>query len=400
MTKFVGLSGVLRSGAFGHHEAFHKGLYLALTKSTIYSNVVFLGSAVSEPSWFKPVVPPSFVSEHPWSSKNFESELLRRSQEGGASEVIIHVYEGDLYALHILSRVMRNNYQIRVVINLFNSVKVCGQLDGKIRVELFALQLRMAVQGLENRIVVTADSTRMAEKISAAIGLDIQKYPVYSILDSENFKSCIRSEVLILVRGTNAMDKLIRTLEQAPSYFRDRVTIHGVPTEEQAHCLNVLKVGFSRQHLHDKEYTNFYLRFKYVVVLYDPEFFKNQSSGRLCDAIVAGAHVIVPRDCALWDTANEYGGFSDFDFEKTDQIIEIIESNESPVYSRNLLPPPDVQAAIAKLTEMIEVSRYAEVSTRRDKSFYLFSWFLIRLYLFKRLRNEAILRLRRLIGLI
>ncbi len=365
---FVGLSGHLRSGATGHYEEFHKGLYKALTESIEYEEVSYLGSSLSEPSWFQPIVPPSLVSTGSWCNNRFRIEL--HVIASGKTDPVFHIYEGNLFQLFLMSEVLRKNTEAKAIINLFDSAKFGRILTNPFKRLIFKKLFLICLRNLDDRLIVTADTRRMAEKIEGAVNIEIATYPMYSILKENEMTAPDKKEYLFMIRGSQAMSNLIDSLKELEHEFLEKVTVHGVPTIEQIEFSeNILGVSVSRKHLSKTEYIDFFRRFSHVVFLYDPELFRDQSSGRLCDALVAGAHVLVPTDTALWDSASEFGGFSEFKFDNVDDAIRVIKESRSVQFPRSSLPLPEASRSVETIAALLNVNKESE---RRGSSNFPF----------------------------
>jgi hypothetical protein len=353
LTKnFVGLSGHLRAGATGHYEGFHKGLYDALCESQEFKETIYLGSNLSEPSWFQTVVPPSLVSKHSWCSKKYRRKLQEIAENRTNS--VFHIYEGNLFQMFILSELLRKDKTSVAVLNLFDSTKLGKTLSSRIRKYFFKKLFLIALRDLEGRLKITADTYRMGKQLEKLLNVRIFTYPMYSILKEKEMKTSGKNEYLFMIRGNQAMVNLIESLKSQNSDFLKKVTVHGVPTHEQIYFSeDVLGISVSKKHLSEEEYSAFFKRFSHIVFLYDPELFRNQSSGRLCDALVAEAHVIVPLDCALWDSASEYGGYSEFKFEVVDEAIDVIAESRNVQYPRTTRPLPEAKRAVTNLLDLL-----------------------------------------------
>lgn len=367
---FVGLSGHLRSGATGHYEEFHKGLYKALTESVEYEEVSYLGSSLSEPSWFQPIVPPSLVSTGSWCSSRFRMKL--QVIAFGKTDLVFHIYEGNLFQLFLMSELLRKNTETKAILNLFDSAKFGRILSNPFKKLIFKILFLISLRNLDGRLIVTADTRRMAEKIEGAVNIEIATYPMYSILTENEMTAPDKDEYLFMIRGSRAMSNLIDSLKGLEREFLEKVTVHGVPTIEQIEFSeNILGVSVSRKHLSKREYIDFFRRFSHVVFLYDPELFRDQSSGRLCDALVAGAHVLVPTDTALWDSASEFGGFSEFKFENVDGAIGVIKDSRSVQFPRSSLPLPEASRSVETIAALLNVNKESGRSGRSNFLFWI-----------------------------
>lgn len=394
---FVGLSGHLRSGATGHYEEFHKGLHDALQESDEFIKVSYLGSSLSEPSWFQPIVPPSLVSTGSWCNKHFRMKLQLIAAE--KIDSIFHIYEGNLFQLFLLSEVLRKNLETRAILNLFDSARLDRILSHPLKRFLFRKFLMIGLRDLDGRLIVTADTSRMAEKIKSIVNIDIASYPMYSILRENEMRASEKKEYLFVIRGSQAMSNLIDSLKDQGNEFLQKTTVHGVPTIEQINfCENILGVSVSKKHLSKFEYTNFFKRFSHIVFLYDPELFRDQSSGRLCDALVAGAHVLVPKDSALWDSASEFGGFSEFEFDDVHRVIEIVSDSMTAQYPRTIRPLPEASRAVEGLVSLVNVNNKLE-NGRSSNLVFLITYSVLRKYQYI-LRIFTAIKIRTLKGIL
>jgi hypothetical protein len=146
---------------------------------------------------------------------------------------------------------------------------------------------------------------------------------------------------------------LFRALQSIPKKIRANIIVHGVPTHEDiARLENEFEITVSKKHLSTSEYSDFYQNIFRVIILYDPEIFQDQSSGRLCDAIVQEKEVIVPRDTALFDMAKSYGTFESFafgDFKKVEELISQPKKRTTNIYHK-----PTSSSAIGEIAESVE----------------------------------------------
>jgi hypothetical protein len=330
--NFIGLSGHLNSGASGHYETFHEGLYLAAQNCREVDHCVYAGSSLSKVTWFYPLIPPSIVSKFPWVRQNFANELFDEINPGSGSASLVHVYEGNLYWLFQVSRLIRRKPRTRGYVNFFNSARYTAIGSNFYRSYFFKVMVRIALKGIEDRIVISADTKAMAGILAKTTTQKFFTYPIYSILNPGEFNNLQRDEILFLIRGHRMMQELLKSLQRLSKETLDRITIHGVPTIAQIRILENMGMKVSRTHLAGSKYSDFYKAFSHVVILYDPHIFSNQSSGRLCDALVARCHLMIMMESALFDVASEFGNFSTFRISEIDQLFQTIISNRQPEF--------------------------------------------------------------------
>jgi hypothetical protein len=132
-----------------------------------------------------------------------------------------------------------------------------------------------------------------------------------------------------------------------------KITVHGVPLKKQIDICESLGVKVSKKHLVGTEYAEFYKAFKNVVIFYDPKIFQNQSSGRLCDALVAGCHVNLIKYSALAGSAASFGGYSEFEISGISQMLESLFTDSPPAFPRNKDHLPTSSRAVSQIIEKV-----------------------------------------------
>lgn len=367
--NFIGLSGHLMSGATGHYETFHEGLFLALLENEKIENCTYIGSKMSPSSWFLPLIPPSLVSKYPWASTRFSAQLLTESRSNGGTKTMLHVYEGNLYWLFHVSWLVRKNPKIVGYVNFFNSAKYSSICSNPIRSRFIRTLISVAIRGVENKIVMSADTAPMSRLLIRETCRDFQVYPMYSILNPHEFEQLDREKVLFLIRGTSMMEFLINNLQNSKPEFLKKITVHGVPTNEQIQICENLGIEVSKTHLKGQDYIDFYKNFSHVVILYDPQIFSNQSSGRLCDALVAGCHLLVMKDSALSEYARVFQGYSEFELTKPQELIQYLVKKQPHQFIKHSMELPTSKRAVIKILEQVERNSRADISKIRRFEF-------------------------------
>lgn len=391
--NFIGLSGHLNSGATGHYETFHEGLFLAAKKHHEFNKCVYVGSSLSEETWFLPLIPASAVSRFPWARRNLSAKLFGRINPGSNVNSLLHVYEGNLYWLYQISSLVRSQSETRGYINFFNSAKYSAISSNPFRSYFFKMMIQIAIKGVENRIVLTADTEEMAAILRKKTKFNFSAYPIYSILNPDEYADVNRDGILFLIRGKKMMDELLKGLKKVSQETLDRITVHGVPTIKQIQLCEGMGIKVSRKHLVGSEYSDFYRPFSHVVILYDPDIFANQSSGRLCDGLVAGCHLLIMKESALIDVASQFGNFSTFRIAEIDQLFKSIEAKILPEFPSKA---GDLPTAARALNEIIRQDQEcsATKASKRDPVQFSVVFQIIQICLFfMRVLNGAALRI-------
>jgi hypothetical protein len=269
------------------------------------------------------------------------------------SETLLHVYEGNLYWLFHVSSAIRENNLLRGYVNFFNSAKYTSISRNRLRLFFFKTLLNIAIKGVENRIVISADTEGMSKILATKTGQEFETYPIYSILNPGDFENLRREETLFLIRGENMMELLISYLIKMPAETLKKITVHGVPLKKQIDICESLGVKVSKKHLVGAEYSDFYKAFKSVVIFYDPKIFQNQSSGRLCDALVAGCHVVLIKNSALAESAASFGGYSEFELSGISEMLESLFTDSPLDFPRSKDHLPTSSRAVSKIIEKV-----------------------------------------------
>jgi hypothetical protein len=113
------------------------------------------------------------------------------------------------------------------------------------------------------------------------------------------------------------------------------------------------KVLISDSHQEMEHYRRYFFKFHRVFFLYDTEIFRDQSSGRLCDAVLVNSEIVVPRDSALEDMAREYGDFESFSFDAPRDLATLMNRPKVEEVERRVIPTPAV--AINRILETLNL---------------------------------------------
>jgi len=107
--RFVGLSGHIVSGAPGHFETFHRGIFHAFKDLIGEERCIFLGSESSQGigHWFIPSIPNSFTSTVSWAPRDFLQSHLEYPNSDD-DKFLLYIYEGNLPSLFLLGSIVRN----------------------------------------------------------------------------------------------------------------------------------------------------------------------------------------------------------------------------------------------------------------------------------------------------
>jgi hypothetical protein len=358
--KFVGLSGHLELNAPGHHETFHKGLMEGLQKVLGKSNVIFLGSerSYSQDCWFEPLIPASMTSTISWLPKKFLNQL--GDLQANSKEVkILYLYEGTLANLFLLASVVRRSNNVYLYFNLFNSFKYYSTLQTRYTTVLYKAFFLLASRGVSEKMVLVADTERFGDFLTSKLGETFSEFPIYSALQISFPSSESKDLNLVNIRGVRSERLLKQILCTEPRLQKIKMEVHGVLDYEVIEYLKKFpNVKMSKGHIGQDDYFASYAKYSRATFIYDPEFFSMQSSGRLADAVVAGASLLVPQGTSLEDVLNLYGHGSSFDFNDENSLAFALLSEPKIPKRERVLPTADWAAAtIFKSVESLIVRK-------------------------------------------
>ena len=330
-SRFIGLSGHLVSGAPGHFETFHKRLNQAVEDLIGRSNSQFLGSlkSIDKDSWFKPLIPRSMTSSVPWLSKKFLQHLREVDKKNGDVS-ILYIYEGNLASLFLLGSIARRSKGVYLYFNFFNSLRYSSIFVSQIKLILFKGLFLLALRGIHKKVQLSADTEKVSNLLESKLKKTFAVFPMYSGLSPEFITNVERNVTLINLRGVRSEYLLKSTLEKNPQLQNVVMDIHGIHNTEIAlYLAKFSNITILPDQVDEVSYFASYKKYSRAAFLYDPEFFSMQSSGRLADAIVAGAEIVVPIGTSLEDVLLEFGNGSSFDFEKEDSLAHALLSKPS-----------------------------------------------------------------------
>jgi hypothetical protein len=337
---FLGISGHLQSGAKGHFETFHKGLFKAFQLILGEQNALFLGKTgeAKGSTWFDSRVPESTTSSSPWISKKFLRWLIQLETPESRT-LFIYVYEGNLALLYFIGQVIRRRPNTILYLNFFNSKKYQAVLRSNRRSLFFKMALKIALRGIRSKVVISMDTRRLAELFLEKTGIRFTQFPIYSAFLPPYRLENSSSTVLVNIRGEEAERLVYLALRNAEFPKDYKVTLHGLTNSLMGRTLREKGlIQCITEHLDENEYAILLTTFSKVAFIYEPKYFSMQSSGRLADAIVYGAQIIVPKDTALEEMLACYGNGTTFQFGDPRSLISAL--SRQPTVEKSSLPLP------------------------------------------------------------
>ena len=347
-------------GAAGHFETFHKGIFLAMKEILGEKNCNFLGSQISKEtnSWFTANLPSSLVSRVPWLPKRFLNSLVTPSHRANEN-FIVYIYEGNLANLFLLGSVVRQRSNIFLYFNLFDSNRYKSIFRSNFRLLMFKSLFLLAYRGLDSKVYLSADTKRFAQLLTRKLGKKFSEYPMYSALDFQLSPGSQVKKILINFRGQQSEKLMKSAIERFPALQGLELDLHGL------HDQSIMQ-DFSRfpnitilpDQVDESTYFSMYKYYYRVAFIYDPDFFSMQSSGRLADAILAGAQLVVPRNTSLEDVLNESGNGNTFSFSSCESLASALISEPTIPKRADYLPTSSraAQVILNSMEELIKES--------------------------------------------
>jgi hypothetical protein len=312
----------LETGASGHFETFHKGLFDAFCELLSPGESVFLGleDSGSQNTWYKQSLPRSLTSTIPWAPLKV-LRLLGESWPSDGRVVIMYVYEGSLANLFLFGSAARRYKHICLHFNFFGAFKHEKLFESRIRLMIFKALFNLASRNLESKLILTADTKRFAEFMSTKLRRTILEFPTYSVITPSANMHSRRERLLLNFRGDESEKLFMKTLDAFPKLQDIQIDLHGI------HQVDIKKY-FSRfknirllpDQIPEDLYKQQFALYRRVAFLYDPYFFSRQSSGRLADAVISGCEIVVPKGTSLEDSLMEFGKGSSFDFQSVESL--------------------------------------------------------------------------------
>jgi hypothetical protein len=346
--KLLGISAHLVSGASGHFETFHKGLFTAMKKLIGESNCIFLGSQISKEtdSWFTAELPSSLASRVPWLPKYSLNSLVTTSDDA-SNNLVIYVYEGNLASLFLLGSVVRQRSDTFLYFNLFDSNRYKSIFRSNLRLLMFKSLFLLAYRGLDRKVHLSADTKRFAQLLTRKLGKKFSEYPMYSALDFQLSPDIQNKKILINFRGQQSEELMKSAIERLPALQGLELDLHGLHDKGIAQDLSRFpKITILPNQVDESTYFSMYKYYYRVAFIYDPDFFSMQSSGRLADAILAGAQLVVPRNTSLEDVLNESGNGNTFSFSSCESLASALILDPTIPKRANYLPTSSRAAQI------------------------------------------------------
>ena len=320
--------------------------------------------SIDKDSWFKPLIPRSMTSSVPWLSKKFLRHLRELDKKNGDVS-ILYIYEGNLASLFLLGSIARRSKEVYLYFNFFNSSRYSSIFVSQIKLILFKALFLLAIRGIHKKVQLSADTEKVSNLLESKLGKIFSVFPMYSGLNPEFITKFEKNVTLINLRGARSEYLLKSTLEKNPLLQNIVMDIHGMHNTQIAQYLEKFSnINIVPDQVDEVSYFASYKKYSRAAFIYDPEFFSMQSSGRLADAIVAGAEIVVPIGTSLEDVLLEFGNGSSFDFEKEDSLAHALLSKPSIKRKVGCMPTSTWAATtiLEKMQTLIEKDDTPEIN--------------------------------------
>jgi hypothetical protein len=277
-----------------------------------------------ESTWFSRTLPKSMTRNAPWASP---FRLIRSIKKYPETQRFAFIYEGNFSWLLLATILMNSGVIQGAHVNLFNSGTYIEVSKNKIRSAWMRFVSRTILKLSDNRIVITAETERLAKLVSEIIDFKVQAFPYFSSSPDLRFnerepKHRQHKKVLINIRGKSQIELVLKLI---PNRCKScEFTLHGIADTNYARILHNENISLSQHLMEQENYTNYFSQFDAMIFAYEKSNFEMQSSGRLMDAIKTGVPVIVPRDTSMADTVKFFGAGIEINLETPDELAEIL----------------------------------------------------------------------------
>jgi hypothetical protein len=323
----VGISAFLRSEAKGHHYSYHKSLFRALGSGP-ENEIEYIGARDSkrsdESAWFHRSLPKSMTRNAPWASP---FRLIRTIKKFPDTERIAFIYEGN-FAWLLLTTVLINSGSVYGAhVNLFNSGTYLKVSKSRVRTAWIKTISRVIIKLTDGRIIITAETPRLADLISGLIGIRVEAFPYFSStpdlrVSPTQFTKGQHKKVLINIRGNNQIELVLKSVRERCKNCE--FTLHGLAETTFAEMFHGQNISISQHLISQEKYIEYFSQFDAMIFAYDKSNFEMQSSGRLLDAIKCKVPVVVPQNTSMEDTVNYFKAGTALDLESPEKFATIL----------------------------------------------------------------------------
>lgn len=323
----VGISPFLRSEAKGHHYTYHKSLYRALG-SGVGNEIAYIGAKDSkisdESSWFHRLLPKSMTRNAPWANP---FRLIREIKNFPETDRTAFIYEGNIAWLLLSTMLINSGSVSGAHVNLFNSGTYMKVSKSGFRTAWIKTISRMIMKLAEDRIIITAETQRLANLISELIGMKVEAFPYFSSSPDSQVSARPSSKgqhkkVLINIRGNKQIDLVLEAVRER--CMNCEFTLHGIAGTTFAETIHGHNISISQHLISQENYSEYFSQFDAMIFAYDKSNFEMQSSGRLLDAIKCKIPVVVPQNTSMEDAVNYFQAGTALELDSSEKLAIIL----------------------------------------------------------------------------
>lgn len=297
----------------GHFYAFHQSFMAEATLSG--RDALIIAEMNSQGPGFVPLLSQTYrPGRANFSRTSGDARRIIQHLESihvGQPEVVFHVFEGGPRELLLLAKLLK---AYPGSVGHFNFHWAHNFATLLARKSLTRAALRLLVQHLVRRVSFSSESTRLSSLATGVLGVPFSKYPIYSTLTpSESIRWNLRSlDYLFAPTSKNELGEswqmMVRLRRTFPDLklglFTKRELLETSGLREE---IEQLDVQITDSFLDEFRYQKLIGNSRVLVLPYLAPLYVWGSSGRLADAALLGAKVLVPVNTALEDWVRELG---------------------------------------------------------------------------------------------
>jgi hypothetical protein len=297
----------------GHFYAFHQSFIAEATLSGL--DALIISEMNSQGHGFVPLLSQTYrPGRANFSRTSGDARRIIRHLESinfGQREAVFHVFEGGPRELLLLAKLLK---ELPGSLGHFNFHWAHNFAKLLARKSLTRAALRSLVQQLDNRVSFSSESTRLSHLATGVLGVPFSKYPIYSTLNTVEIISWKIRSLDYLFAPTSKMEldeswkMMVRLRRHSPDLklglFTKKELLAASGFREK---IEQLDVRITDSFLDENGYRELIGNSRVLVLPYLSPLYVWGSSGRLADAALLGAKVLVPVNTALEDWVKELG---------------------------------------------------------------------------------------------
>lgn len=252
-----------------------------------------------------------------WQVPKIDASVIQENLYGEKGPFLFHIYEGNLQSLYLASLLLIKNPTSLALVNMHWADQASVQFSNKdFKSKIFYTALSKLSNYFEGRLILAAESKKLATLMSEKLNIEVIEYLVFSVHDKNNEISNEKEfTVLASPCGLNEFHQIIDTtldFLKRDQKVAINIPVHLLSSEiEESEISNAKNLGFTiyTANLDRDSYKALGTNARVTILTYTNKFYEWGSSGKLLDSVRFGARVIVPDNCAMAESVlrNKWG---------------------------------------------------------------------------------------------